>query len=79
LPPSTARSADRDSKREFIAKLSIVVQECDETLFWLELLIETPLLPPEATSGAIAETGELIAILVASRKTAQHQSGSSCR
>lgn len=63
------------SKREFIAKLSIVVEECDETIFWLELLIEIPLLPPEAAHGAIAEAGELLAIFVASRKTAQRQSG----
>jgi four helix bundle protein len=33
------------SKAEFFAKISIVVEETDETLFWLELLIEAKLVP----------------------------------
>jgi hypothetical protein len=52
-----------------------VVEECDETLFWLERLIEIPLLAPEVVSGAVAEARELVAIFVVSRKTAQRRPG----
>jgi four helix bundle protein len=33
------------SKAEFVSKLGVVVEEADETVFWLELLVETGIVP----------------------------------
>jgi four helix bundle protein len=59
------------SRREFIAKLGITVEECDETLFWLELLQESGLLPQGRLAPLRQEADELVAIFVASRCTAE--------
>jgi four helix bundle protein len=61
------------SRREFTSKLSIVVEECDETLFWLELVGELGLIPSGALPAMIDETGELLAMFVAARKTMQRR------
>ena len=58
------------SKAEFVAKLSIVVEEADETVLWLELIIEGELLPADKVKDLLAEGNEITAIMVASRKTA---------
>jgi four helix bundle protein len=58
------------SKAEFVSKLSIVVEEADETLLWLELIGEGGLLPGERIKDLLAEANEITAIMVASRKTA---------
>jgi four helix bundle protein len=57
------------SHAEFAAKLSIVVEEVDETVYWLELLRESSLLKPERLAKILKEANELVAIAVASRKT----------
>jgi four helix bundle protein len=62
------------SRAEFAAKLPIVVEESDEALYWLELVQETGLLKPELLTGIIKEANELVAIMLASRKTAKAQS-----
>jgi len=59
------------SHAEFAAKLSIVVEEADETVYWLELLRESSLLKPERLAKILKEANELVAIAVASRKTAK--------
>ena len=61
------------SKREFIARLGIVVEEADESLFWLELMSDAELAPPERLQPLVREANELTAIFVASRKTAQRR------
>jgi len=67
-----ARAACRaQSHAEFAAKLSIVVEEADETVYWLELLRESSLLKPERLAKILKEANELVAIAVASRKTAK--------
>ncbi len=63
------------SKAEFAAKLSVVVEEADETVFWLELLVESGIFPEERARGLIDEAKELLAIFVASRHTARKKSG----
>ncbi len=66
------RSACRGrSKAEFISKLGIVVEEADETCFWLELIIESRLLPQDKAHPLLLEASELTAIFVASIKTSQ--------
>ena len=57
------------SSADVIAKLSIVEEESDETLYWLELFTEADLLPAAKTASLIAETDEILAMTVASIKT----------
>ena len=59
------------SRSEFIAKLGVVEEEADETLFWLEMLMESKLVACEIAQPLHAETGELLAIVVASIRTAK--------
>ena len=59
------------SRAEFAAKLSIVVEESDESLYWLELVRETGLLRPELLSAIIKEANQLVAIALTPRKTAK--------
>lgn len=54
----------------FIAKLSIVVEEADETLGWLETLERAGVLTPSEVAPYKKEANELVAIFVASRRTA---------
>ena len=74
------RSACRGkSKADFVAKLSTVEEEADESSFWLEMiadeLADVDLSWPNECSASIstlmAEAGELVAIMVASKKTAR--------
>jgi four helix bundle protein len=59
------------STAEFIAKLGNVEQELDETLYWLELLVESGAVPPKRMSLLQQEAGELLRIVVASINTAK--------
>lgn len=58
------------SKAAFIAKISIVVEECDESEFWLEFIIDENLLPKERVQAFLQEAHELASIFVKSRRTA---------
>ncbi len=59
------------SKAEFIAKLGIVIEEADESGYWMELIIEGELLPAVKVESLMDEANQLTAIMVASRKSAQ--------
>jgi four helix bundle protein len=61
------------SKAEFIAKLGVVVEEIDETVFWIELLAESATFPLEQLESIQAEANELLAIFAASRNTAKNR------
>ena len=66
------RSACRArTNADFISKITIVEEECDETLFWLELIVEANLLQKEKLHCIIKEADELTAIFTASGKTAR--------
>ena len=66
------RAASRGrSKAEFIAKLQIVLEESDETQYWLELLLEVDLLDRQALQELSQEADELTAIFVSALKTAR--------
>jgi four helix bundle protein len=56
-------------KAEFIAKLGIVVEEADESAFWLELLIKTGTFKKEQVEGLLNEAQQLTALFNASRTT----------
>ena len=59
------------SKAEFIAKMGTVIEEADESCFWLELIIEGDFLPQSKVDGLLKEANEITAIMTASRKTAE--------
>jgi four helix bundle protein len=59
------------SKAEFIAKLGVVVEEADETVFWLELLVETGIVQQERMDNLLREGNEHLAIFAASQYTAK--------
>jgi four helix bundle protein len=59
------------SHADFIAKLGIVEEECDESLYWLEILVETNQIQPALVSDLLKEGEEILAIVVASAKTAR--------
>ena len=59
------------SKADFVSKLSIVVEEADECVFWTEFATEEDLLREPQVAPLLAEAGELTAIFVAARKTAK--------
>ena len=59
------------TKAVFISKISIVIEEVDETALGLELVIDENLLKREQVAPLLNETKELTAIFISSRKTAQ--------
>ncbi|MFZ0480172.1 MAG: four helix bundle protein [Terriglobales bacterium] len=59
------------SKAEFVAKMGIVVEEADETIFWIECLMESGILKPELLVDLLSEANELVAIFAASQRTAR--------
>src|SRR5260370_28635511 len=62
------------SKAEFIAKLGVVVEEADETVFWLEFLVDTDIVPEARMTSLLAEANELLGIFAASQYTARKKS-----
>ena len=66
------RAAGRSrSKAEFVAKMGVVVEEADETVFWLEMLADSGLVRPQKLGKLQNEANELLAIFAASRRTAR--------
>jgi len=61
------------SKAEFAAKMGVVVEEIDETVFWMELLVETDIVTDSKMKELISEANELLAIFAASRSTARRR------
>ena len=59
------------SKPDFISKFAIVLEEADESAFWIELLIESGKVRPESARPILKETNELIAIAISSINTAR--------
>ena len=59
------------SKAGFISKMSIVIEEADESYFWLEFIVDDKLLRKELVEPLLREAKELTAIFISSRKTAR--------
>lgn len=57
------------SQADMINKLKIVEEEADETLYWLEIIIESGLLPENSVSDLMKETDEILSMVVASLRT----------
>ncbi|MCX6048705.1 MAG: four helix bundle protein [Chloroflexi bacterium] len=62
------------STADYINKLKIVEEEADETLYWLELLVETKIVPKVQLAGLIKEVDEIVAMTVSSIKTSRSTS-----
>jgi four helix bundle protein len=66
------RSACRSrSDADFISKITVVEEECDESCFWIELILDSNLLSTERVNVLLKEADELTAIFTASGKTAR--------
>jgi four helix bundle protein len=65
------------SDKAFKAKLSIAFEEIDETLFWLEVILDLKILPQAKLTLIIKEADELTRILASSRITIEKKSKSS--
>ena len=61
------------SKAAFASKLSIVLEEADESAFWIEFAVEENLLAESLVSRLLSEAQELTAIFAAARKTARNR------
>jgi four helix bundle protein len=71
---SNYRAACRGrSKAEFIAKMGIVEEEADETIFWLEVIEEVEILKNEPISSLMQECNEILSIVVSSINTARRR------
>jgi four helix bundle protein len=69
---ANCRAAGRSrSKAEFVAKLGVVIEEADETVFWLEMLVDGGFVRPRRLEKLQTEANELIAIFAASRRKAK--------
>ena len=62
------------STADFVSKITVVEEECDESLLWLELILESNQFKNELLSDLIREANELTAIFTASGKTAKQNS-----
>ena len=58
------------SRREFISRIGVALEEADESLGWLEILLGTAKAPPDEVRPLLKECEEIVAILSASRTTA---------
>lgn len=59
------------SRADFIAKLGIAEEECDETIYWIDLLVALKLITEQRTRDLRDEAQQLVAIIVSSIKTAR--------
>ena len=71
---SNYRAACRGrSKAEFIAKMGIVEEEADETIFWLEVIEEVEILKNDSISSLMQKCNEILSIVVSSINTARRR------
>lgn len=61
------------STSDFINKLSIALKECNETLYWLNLLEDTSYIGEKEAQSIISDCRELLAMLITSVKTAKQR------
>ena len=61
------------SENEFFSKLSIVVEEVDETEFWLEIIKEAEIDNSKKSDELLKESGEILKIMAKSRKTLKNK------
>jgi four helix bundle protein len=59
------------SKADFISKMGIVLEEADESLYWMELSVETEIMPHKLLEPLMDEGKQLVSIFVTSLNTAK--------
>src|SRR5213593_1949821 len=59
------------SQADFIAKMGIVEEEADESLYWMEVLVDANIVPPTAVAELSDEGDQIVAIVVSSINTAR--------
>jgi len=64
-------AARAKSSADFISKMGTVEEECDESLYWMELIIEDGLVGGERLADLMAEGDEILAMTVSSIRTAR--------
>lgn len=62
------------SRADFISKMGTVEEECDETLYWMEMLVDAGAVKANRVADLILEGEEILSIVVASIKTARRRS-----
>jgi four helix bundle protein len=67
------------SRAEFAAKLGIVAEEADETVYWLELLLEANVMSKEKLCELLREANELTAIFTAGRRSSSRNQTSNLK
>ena len=68
------RAAQRaKSVADFISKLGTVEEEADETMYWMELIIESGLMPESQITDLYKEADEILSIVISSIKTARRR------
>ena len=63
------------SRKEFCSKLGIVEEEADESVYWLELLVESGTFEPNRLNPLLQEANEILAMVIASIRTARKPQG----
>ena len=59
------------STADFICKLSIVEEEADESVYWMELLVESDIVAEALLADLIDEANQIVSIIVAAIKTSK--------
>jgi len=67
------------SRAEFVAKMGIVEEECNEALYWIDMLVELQSINASRRRDLRAEANEILAIVVASIRTAHRNNKRSVR
>lgn len=62
------------SSADFISKMGIVEEETDETMYWMELLVEAKVVQQNDISNLLEEANQILAMTVSSIKTARRKS-----
>lgn len=62
------------SRADFVAKMGIVEEEADESLYWMEILVEAGLVRQDLLQPLMAEADQILAMVVSSIRTARSSS-----
>ena len=61
------------SRAEFVVKMGVVEEEADETVYWIEMLVDAGLVPQQRVAELPDEANQIVAIVVSSIKTARRK------
>jgi len=61
------------SRAEFVAKLGMVEEEADESLFWMELLTRADIIAEKKLKDLMGEGNEIVSMMVSSKRTARQR------